>query len=446
MKTFNYITSIAQKTEQLLAKNPHLAVLLARFLPTGFFLKKKIKKYQKNFYSPFDEKKLLNTINFALNHVPYYREKYGIQPIKSLSEFEERIGFLTKDELRTNRQKLLSTFFNEKDYDMVTTGGSTGEPTVFYLPKNRFLKEWAYVYHAWSYRGYENQLRAVLRNHRFKPNEKIRVNIIRKELVFDAYRTQEKDFDFIYDTMRKYDIHYFQSYPYLAFLFFKYLSEKGRDLSFIHGVFLSSEVFTESQRRLLIKRLHLPITSIYGSSERLVFAIDKEGSGEYEIMENYGYFELIDKNGKVIKEPGREGEIVATGFDNYGMPLIRFKTGDISEYAQVYPKRILKGIKGRTGQVIVQPDGTVVSITSLNLHGDLLDLVDGIQYFQDKPDEVEIRIIPRKNLSSEIISNKFLTYFRSRFHPKMKIRIREVKKLERLPNGKLLTLITKLGN
>ncbi len=436
--------SLARKAEKRLSQNTTLSVFLTKYFPFTFFLNNRIKKNQHQIHHRDNEQALLHIVNFALANVPFYRERYGTQPVRSLKEFEERIGFLTKEDLRKHRKKLLSTSFDEKAYDVVTTGGSTGEPTVFYLPKNRFLKEWAYVYHAWAYRGYKNQLRAVLRNHRLQPHEQMRVNIIRKEFVFDAYRTEEKDFDFLYETMKKYGIRYFQSYPYLAFLFFKYLSEKGRDLSFIRGVFLSSEVFTESQRRLLIDRLHLPVTSIYGLSERLAFAVDWDGAGAYEIMENYGYLELVDKNGKVIKEPGREGEIVATGFDNYGMPLIRFKTGDISEYKQVFPKRILNGIMGRAGQVIVQPDRTVVSVTSLNLHGDLLDLIEGLQYYQDTPGVVEIRIIPRSFPLDDAIKNKFFEYFRSRFHPDMKISIKETEKMERLPNGKLLTLISKL--
>lgn len=444
MKIFNVIILFAQKFEQLVSSNINLAILVKKLIPNKLILEKKIRKYQENINNPAAEKSLLNIVNFAITNVPFYREKYGNKPVYSKEEFEEKIGFLTKEDLRENRHKLLSSKFNEKDYELISTGGSTGEPSVFYLPKNRFFKEWAYVFHAWAYRGYKNHIRAVLRNHRLDPNEKMRLNIFRNELVFDAYRTEEKYFDFIYETMRKYNIKYFQSYPNLAFLFFKHLSEKGKDLSFINGVFLSSERFTDTQRQLLINRLKLPVTCIYGMSEQLVFAIDWDGSGAYEIMESYGYLELIDNKGNVINEPGREGEIVATGYDNYGMPLIRYRTGDVSEYKQVQPKRILKDIKGRKGQIIIQPDGTTVSVTSLNLHGDLFELVDGLQYYQDTTDAVEIRIIPRKAPMDEVIKNKFLDYFRDRFHPEMKVIIKEVKELERLSNGKLLTLISKL--
>ena len=52
----------------------------------------------------------------------------------------------------------------------------------------------------------------------------------------------------------------------------------------------------------------------------------------YHVEPLYGYCELIDKNGEVIREEGKTGEIVATGFCNTGMPLIRYKTGDLAEW------------------------------------------------------------------------------------------------------------------
>jgi phenylacetate-CoA ligase len=42
----------------------------------------------------------------------------------------------------------------------------------------------------------------------------------------------------------------------------------------------------------------------------------------------YGFLEVLGEDGAAVRE-GEEGEIVATGFDNLVMPLIRYRTTDL---------------------------------------------------------------------------------------------------------------------
>lgn len=434
---------LAHKIEKIAARSPLWARFLAESIPISWILGKRYLQYRRRFYEKDNAHRLLKIVSFAINQVPYYKKKYESPP-KTLVDFEEQIGFLDKEILRHQRDDLLSPLFNKNKYDEVTTSGSTGEPSVFYLPKDRFYKEWAYFHEIWSSKGYNGQLRAVLRNHRLSASEDYRLHIFRKELVFDAYRNHPEYYHVIWKTIRKFNIRYFQSYPHLAYNFFSYAARNQWDLSFIKGVFLSSEQFLPFQRKLLVEELGLPVLSVYGLSEKLALAVDWDGIGEYEIIESYGYVELIDENDKVIKTPGKEGEIVATTLDNYGMPLIRFRTGDISQYKEYSShRRILNGISGRKGQYIFNPDGTGVSITSLNMHGKLLDKIEGIQYYQPTKGEVEIRIVPKFNFT-EKDKESILQYFSERFHPAMKIRIKPVSKLQVLPNGKLLPLISEI--
>jgi len=433
-------TNPLQKSEQLLSHFPSVALGLSKAFPLKRLLGKKYAGYAKRFDETDPWPYLKKITDFARKEVPFYRrQNYG--EINSIEDFENTWGFIDKSHLRNRRDQFLSSRFRPHLYEMITTSGSTGEPSVFYLPRNRFYKEWAYVHKAWSRRGFDLQLRGVLRNHRLPENLTAWVRIPRKEIIFDAYRNKEDYYNKIYGFLKKHNIAFFQSYPHLAHNFFKFIDKNHLSYNFIRGVFLSSERFTPEQRRLLVDRMNLPVVSIYGLSEQLVFAVDFDGSGRYHVIESYGYLELVDATGKVIKEPGIQGEIIATGFDNFGMPLIRFRTGDISEYESVYPQRVLKGILGRTGQYVYNKDGSGVSVTSLNMHGDLLDYIEGIQYVQNQPGEVEIRIVPKDNLP-EHIEQRMMNYFKERFKDDMIIHLKKVQYLEISKSGKLLPLIS----
>ena len=206
----------------------------------------------------------------------------------------------------------------------------------------------------------------------------------------------------------KFNVHYIQGYPSSIHSFFQYLYKKRRDLSFVKGIFLSSEIFLEHQRKLIKTTLNLPVISVYGHSEKLVLAVDFEGNNEYQVIEDYGYLELIDEKGNTIKEENKLGEIVGTTFSNYGMPLIRYRTGDYSSYKQ-YIKgkpRILNGIQGRWQEMkIYNKDGSFITPTALNLHDDLYNYIEGIQYNQKEMGSLQIKIIPNNDFNDKIGEN-----------------------------------------
>ena len=51
---------------------------------------------------------------------------------------------------------------------------------------------------------------------------------------------------------------------------------------------------------------------------------------------------MVDLEGNVIEENNKVGEIVATSYDNYAMPLIRYKTGDFTSYSNYQNKTLLE--------------------------------------------------------------------------------------------------------
>src|SRR5690606_15009188 len=115
---------------------------------------------------------------------------------------------------------------------------------------------------------------------------------------------------------------------------------------------------------------------------------------------DYGFFELVDEQGRAVNTPGMTGEITGTTLNNIGMPLIRYRTGDYAEYLGDHCPHcgrrmpVLRRIMGRwNGERVNNGDRTYVTTTALNLHDGLYPKIDSLQYCQREKGVLEIRVI-----------------------------------------------------
>ena len=103
------------------------------------------------------------------------------------------------------------------------------------------------------------------------------------------------------------------------------------DTKLRHG-FFGAEPWTDEMRQVMIERSGIAPHDIYGLSE--IMGPGVSGSCEYNcglhIFEDHYYPEIIDPDtGEVLPE-GVEGELVFTHLTKTGMPLVRYRTRDIS--------------------------------------------------------------------------------------------------------------------
>ena len=73
------------------------------------------------------------------------------------------------------------------------------------------------------------------------------------------------------------------------------------------------------------------VYSTYASSETITSFCDCEAGCGGHLHHDLAILEIIDNNGNQCG-PGEQGEVVLTPLQMEGMPLLRFKTGDISRY------------------------------------------------------------------------------------------------------------------
>ncbi len=98
------------------------------------------------------------------------------------------------------------------------------------------------------------------------------------------------------------------------------------------GIF-GAEPWTEELRSAIERRLHIVALNIYGLSEIVgpgVSAECVEGRNGSHVNEDHFYPEVIDPVSGRRLAPGEQGELVFTTLTKEAMPLIRYRTGDIS--------------------------------------------------------------------------------------------------------------------
>lgn len=351
------------------------------------------------------DKNFVNLINHAYCHVNFYKRYYDhcgvdISGITSINDIS-KLPFIDKDTIRGFGEELIADDVEKNKLIYVTTSGSTGNPVGFYQPQEITMVEWAYTVYIWSRVGYKpDSSRLVLRGKKLHPgsgNKNYYYDPLRRELSCNIFDMRDETMAVYCDAIEKYKPEFIHGYMSAIIILAKFIELKRGDLKHrFKAILATSENIVEEQRQYVEKIFAARVFSFYGHSERLMIAGECEESRGYHIEPLYGYCELIDSEGR----PAQSGEIVATGFLNPAMPLIRYKTGDMAIWDNGLcscgrKSRVLKTITGRWHQdMLINRDGAYVSLTALNIHSSEFDRIVRYKLIQNQPGKVRMLIQP----------------------------------------------------
>lgn len=420
-----------------------LNFIFPNFLGIAFI---RYQKFIKKNRAKFDNTQaLLQVVNQAKSTVPFYQNAIA-ENIASIDSFENVVPFIDKDTVMAQWGDFLPEFLDETKVVEGTTGGTSGKPLKLVIPKSRHVFELSTMFSMWVNIGWKGQLRGVIRNKHLPKGKIYTVDPIRKEVIFDGFNTDINYYQAVYNTLLKHNIQFIHAYPSSAYQFSLFLKNENKDISFIKGFLCGSEAATPLQRKLICDVLGLQLYNWYGHSEKLILGGPCAGNDAVHIEPTYGYFELVDEQGNVIKKIGEVGEMVGTTLHNPYMPLIRYKTGDFAEYAGNYCdhcKRhlpLIKNIQGRWDKnKIYLSDNSYVSITALNLHSDLYLYIEGMQYIQKIKGELEVYLIKGDGFDAQV-EQKFNEHFEQSLMGKCSYLIIYTDKILKEKNGKFLPL------
>ncbi|OUS03481.1 hypothetical protein A9Q86_00790 [Flavobacteriales bacterium 33_180_T64] len=397
------------------------------------------------------EKLLIKNVNQAINNIEFYK---NYKAIKSIDDFQN-LPIITKDVINSNR----SLFLNNKKQSYflkANTGGSSGTPFTFYIHKGKTRpKEKAHFDWYWGNNGYQKgKPILMIRGKSLKNNKAFEYNSLDNKLILNCNLINEATIHKINKKISSFKPEFIHAYPSSLSIFTKvykaYVNSNKFALN-VNTVYLGSEGLSDIDLNNFKLFYNANIVNWYGHSECLAHAGRDAQTGNFEFHSFYGYVELLDENDNVITSTNKIGKIIATGFDNEVMPLVRYDTGDFGEISDVNEFQnsaivILKNIEGRDKSVIYLKDGTEVSLTSLIFgeHHKEFEFIKEIQIIQNKLGEIFVHIVQLKEMSEKEIKG-----FKKSLQNKVAVNtldvtIKVVEKIKKTPRGKHILLLQNL--
>ena len=396
---------------------------------------------------------LTNFLKYSYENTNYYKKLFDDNNINIEEEEDfEKIPFLSKEIINKNLPSLLSEKFSIGELLKRSTGGSTGKPLMFYSNSKAGIADSGHHRYLYSIMGYDKG-DLIIGCGGIQIDDSLKAKNIywikNKGNVFGDYMfsvlyLSEKNISTYVNKILQLKPNIMRGYPSFYDRLATYINDNSIKIDFnIKGINLTAEMCSITQRRNIERAFSTMIYFEYGHKEISLYFYTQDNNYEYISSPIYGYVEVLDDQGKKTKI-GEIGNIVTTGFNNFGMPFIRYKTGDLGKLSYRNGGIIhLEEIHGRTQDFLVDKNKNKIYIIS-TIYGNKLNAFNNFyrwQIFQEITGKAEIRIIkkPSFTLNDE---NEILDFFS--FFKGIDFFIKYVDSIKKSKIGKYNLLVQKI--
>jgi phenylacetate-CoA ligase len=402
---------------------------------------------ESQWWSPYEladyQARTLQAMVSAASDVPFYRERYGALGLDATAlSFPEdivRLPFLTRDDLRTAGKRLL-TQPQRRTLVKSSTSGTSGTPLELHQDLAAINRENAFIWRQLTWAGLRRgERRAWMRGDMIVPSVKAkpphwRFNRAENMLMLSSYHLSPDAVRAYLDALVSFDPVVIQAYPSAIGFVANWMQQSGIRYGgkSLRGIVTSSESLPRDARETIESAFHCRVFDWYGQGER-VAAIGTCERGHYHLLTDYSFVELL---------PADNGwhEIVGTGFNNWAMPLIRYRCGDFVRPAtgercpcgRSFP--LIAEVQGRVDDCVKLPDGRSIGRLDHIFKG-LSGIVEA-QIRQDQIDAVTVLVVPAPSFN-DAIRDHLVANARERLGPDIGLDVKLVDAVPRTARGKL---------
>lgn len=253
--------------------------------------------------------------NRACLSVPFYRGK------KAYSEFP----VVNKETVNANKQDFFSSLYKGKRFRK-KTGGSTGEPFVYFTGVESQSYLWAGILLAWDAAGYRlgDKVAFVAGSSIFNSGfkQKIYYGLMNVTLMSAFNLTAEKTDQYIAKLIRQ-RVRFIYGYASAIHQIAQRVLQYGKKPGFsLKSVICTAEMLTDSMRMDIEKAFGCPVFNQYGCNDAGVSAFECEQHNGFHLISSRAYIE-VDASGRML----------ATDLANDAFMVARYDTGDLVEMA-----------------------------------------------------------------------------------------------------------------
>jgi phenylacetate-CoA ligase len=452
------------------AQKLHLATYLTTFRATHWMMTDDVRTHladlqRTQWLSPeavreLQEHKLRRLVHHAYQHVPYYRDKlraHGVAPedIRTLDDLA-KLPMLSKDDVRKHIYfDILSDNHDKSEILRITTSGSTGEPFVCYVDRAQLEFRWAATLRSQEWTGYRFGDRTMRLWHQTLGMSKAQVArehldawMSRRRFI-PAYEMSEQNLAALCHEISTYRPllidGYAESFNFLA----GYLKQRGPLGIKLKGLISSAQSLPADSRQTIEEAFGCRVFDKYGSREFSGIAYECEAHQGHHLVAE-GYIVEILKDGRPA-QPGEVGEIVITDLNNYCLPFLRYRIGDLGEAmdptvtcdcGRGLPR--IGNIEGRVQSIILGADGQYLpGAFFAHLLKDYAHAIRHFQVVQEQQGAIVLKIVKGERYTDENLS-EVLAILQRFLGSRMQIAVEFVDAIPMVRTGKRLAAISKL--
>lgn len=351
--------------------------------------------------------KLKQLVKHAYNNIPFYKKRFqeaGILPedIKELEDIKN-LPFLTKQDVRLN----LSTMVDNKNLRysrIVTTGGSTGVPLRLYMDERRRSYDYACMMRFQRWWGQDiGDRQAIIWGW---PNEfvipKIK-KILYNRIYLSAFDLSNTKMEHFYYKLLKFKPPLVWGYATAMYTLSKFLNDKQLNTKQLNikTIITTGDVLYDHVRKFIGSVFNCPVANHYAGRDGGIIASECVCGNMHIHAENV-IVESIDS------------ELTITHLENYVMPFVRYKIGDIGTLDEEQCRcgrglPILKSLQGRANDILIAPSGKRVhSLSIVYIMKDIRNIRQ-FKVIQESKDKLIIKLVKESesvNVDTEYIEQE----------------------------------------
>jgi phenylacetate-CoA ligase len=352
---------------------------------------------------------LQKLVAHAYQHCPYYHEEWqrqGLSPHLLRTPEDFRCWpVIDRDAIRENRLRIRAQVPGMRLLSK-STGGSNGVPLQFDLDTDSHDRRTAAWHRGYDWAGAGPGTRQLYlwgvplgKQPRWKRLKDGLYNRMNRRLVLNSFRLSEERVADFARRLNRYRPDAIVAYTNPLYAFARCLRERGLRPFSPRAIVVGAERLYDFQRELIEEVFAAPVFETYGSREFMLMGSECDRhEGLHLTMENL-LLEVLDDDGQPAPG-GAEGNVVVTDLTNYGMPFVRYATGDraVAGWGACSCGRglpLLRKVVGRRLDLLQTPDGRQVPGEFFPHLLKEFPAVRRFQVVQEEPDRVQLRVVLR---------------------------------------------------
>jgi phenylacetate-CoA ligase len=297
---------------------------------------------------------------------------------------------MTKAIARESGEALLNTAIPRKYWIRKKTGGSTGEPLVYFTSRQSQSHLWAGILLSWTAAGYKIGDRvALLAGSAIFGDLSWKHHVYYRLMNFDlysAFELSESTMEQYLQTMVRRRPKLIYGYAAAIYRLARFASQSGMKVPGVRACVTTAEVLTPRMRTEIERGLGCEVFNQYGANDAGVSAFECEKHRGMHLITSRCHYEVT-----------KEGRLLATDLTNDVMPLFRYDTGDMVTIAKTgcdcgrgYP--LIEAVEGRANDCVRAPDGKWVHSEFFTHMFREDPCIDRFQVLQRRDGAIEIRL------------------------------------------------------